>query len=35
VSAGAVVSYEVVISTKSGKTEEYAVSADGTPHKED
>jgi uncharacterized membrane protein YkoI len=25
----------VVIRTKSGKTEEYAVSADGTPHKED
>jgi uncharacterized membrane protein YkoI len=34
VTAGAAISYEAVIRTKAGKTVEYAVSADGTPHKE-
>jgi uncharacterized membrane protein YkoI len=33
--AGAVISYETAIRTKSGKTMEYAVNADGTPHKKD
>jgi uncharacterized membrane protein YkoI len=35
VTASAAISYEAVIRTKSGKTVEYAVNADGTPHKED
>jgi hypothetical protein len=35
VTAGEAISYEGVIRTKSGKTVEYAVNADGTPHKED
>jgi uncharacterized membrane protein YkoI len=32
VTAGAAVSYEAVIKTRSGKTVEYAVNADGMPH---
>ena len=34
VAAGAAISYEAVIRTKAGKMVEYAVNADGTPHKE-
>ena len=34
VTAGAAISYEAVIRTKSGKTVEYAVNADGMSHKE-
>jgi len=35
VTAGSAVSYEGTIKTKTGKTVEYAVNADGTRHKED
>jgi uncharacterized membrane protein YkoI len=35
VTAGSTVSYEATIRTAAGKTVEYAVNADGTPHKED
>ena len=34
VTAGTAISYEAVIRSKAGKTVEYAVNADGTPHKE-
>jgi uncharacterized membrane protein YkoI len=34
VTTGTVISYEAVIRTKAGKTVEYAVNADGTPHRE-
>jgi uncharacterized membrane protein YkoI len=34
VTAGTAMSYEAVIKTKSGKTVEYAVNADGMPHKD-
>jgi hypothetical protein len=35
VTVGSVISYEATIKTKAGKTIEYAVNADGSPHKED
>jgi len=35
VTAGSTVSYEATIRTTAGKTVDYAVNADGTPHKED
>jgi uncharacterized membrane protein YkoI len=34
VTGGTTIGYEAAIRTKSGKTVEYAVNADGTPHKE-
>ena len=34
VTAGTAIRYEAVIRSKAGKTAEYAVNADGTPHKE-